>query len=148
MSVYNKTVWKNGDVITSAKLNKIETGIFNISADVNDISATVTSLNESVNTTNASIAEANAKLDALSNSLESMDFDSILNRLNDAILAIQTNAENIATNTTNIATNVDNISDNKNRIDELEENQLVGEPISEEDIKNLFKDDKDKEENS
>ena len=60
MSVYTKTVWKNGDVITSAKLNKIETGIFNISADVNAINVTVTSLNESVNTTNTSIAEANA----------------------------------------------------------------------------------------
>lgn len=148
MSVYTKTVWKNGDVITSAKLNKIETGIFDIAADVNAISVTVASLNDSVNTTNASIAEANAKLDALSDSLESIDFDSILTRLNDAILAIQTNAENIATNTTNIATNVDNISDNRNRIDELEENQLVGEPISEEAIKNLFKDDKDEEENS
>lgn len=148
MSVYTKTFWKNGDVITSAKLNKIETGIFNISADVNAINVTVTSLNESVNTTNTSIAEANAKLDALSNSLESIDFDSILTRLNDAILAIQANTANIATNTTNIATNVDNITDNKNRIDELEENQLVGEPISEEAIKNLFKDDNDEEENS
>ena len=141
MSVYTKTVWKNGDVITSAKLNKIETGIFNISADVNAINVTVTSLNESVNTTNTSIAEANAKLDALSNSLESIDFDSILTRLNDAILAIQTN-------TTNIATNVANISDNRNLIDELEENQLVGEPISEEAITNLFKDDKAEEENN
>lgn len=141
MSVYTKTVWKNGDVITSAKLNKIETGIFNISADVNAINVTVTSLNESVNTTNTSIAEANAKLDALSNSLESIDFDSILTRLNDAILAIQTNA-------TNIATNVANISDNRNLIDELEENQLVGEPISEEAIANLFKDDKAEEENN
>jgi predicted nucleic acid-binding Zn-ribbon protein len=141
MSVYTKTVWKNGDVITSAKLNKIETGIFNISADVNAINVTVTSLNESVNTTNTSIAEANAKLDALSNSLESIDFDSILTRLNDAILAIQTNA-------TNIATNVANISDNRNLINELEENQLVGEPISEEAITNLFKDDKAEEENN
>lgn len=141
MSVYTKTVWKNGDVITSAKLNKIETGIFNISADVNAINVTVTSLNESVNTTNTSIAEANAKLDALSNSLESIDFDSILTRLNDAILAIQTN-------TTNIATNVANITDNRNLIDELEENQLVGEPISEEAIANLFKDDKAEEENN
>jgi predicted nucleic acid-binding Zn-ribbon protein len=141
MSVYTKTVWKNGDVITSAKLNKIETGIFNISADVNAINVTVTSLNESVNTTNTSIAEANAKLDALSNSLESIDFDSILTRLNDAILAIQTNA-------TNIATNVVNISNNRNLIDELEENQLVGEPISEEAITNLFKDDKAEEENN
>jgi predicted nucleic acid-binding Zn-ribbon protein len=141
MSVYTKTVWKNGDVITSAKLNKIETGIFNISADVNAINVTVTSLNESVNTTNTSIAEANAKLDALSNSLESIDFDSILTRLNDAILAIQTNA-------TNIATNVANISNNRNLIDELEENQLVGEPISEEAITNLFKDDKAEEENN
>lgn len=141
MSVYTKTVWKNGDVITSAKLNKIETGIFNISADVNAINVTVTSLNESVNTTNTSIAESNAKLDALSNSLESIDFDSILTRLNDAILAIQTNA-------TNIATNVANISDNRNLIDELEENQLVGEPISEEAIANLFKDDKAEEENN
>lgn len=141
MSVYTKTVWKNGDVITSAKLNKIETGIFNISADVNAINVTVTSLNESVNTTNTSIAEANAKLDALSNSLESIDFDSILTRLNDAILAIQTNA-------TNIATNVANISDNRNLIDELEENQLVGEPISEDAIANLFKDDKAEEENN
>lgn len=141
MSVYTKTVWKNGDVITSAKLNKIETGIFNISADVNAINVTVTSLNESVNTTNTSIAEANAKLDALSNSLESIDFDSILTRLNDAILAIQTNA-------TNIATNVANITDNRNLIDELEENQLVGEPISEEAIANLFKDDKAEEENN
>lgn len=148
MSVYTKTVWKNGDVITSAKLNKIETGIFNISADVNAINATVTALNESVNTTNASIAEANAKLDALTTSLESIDFDSILNRLNDAILAIQTNAENIDTNTTNIATNVNNITDNRNRIDELEENQFIGEPISEEAIKNLFKDDKAEEENN
>lgn len=148
MSVYTKTVWKNGDVITSAKLNKIETGIFNISADVNAIKVTVTSLNESVNTTNASITEANAKLDALTASLESIDFDSILDRLNAAVLAIQSNTENIATNTTNIATNVDNISDNRNRIDELEENQLVGEPISEEAIKNLFKDDKDEEENN
>lgn len=148
MSVYTKTVWKNGDIITSAKLNKIETGIFNISADVNAIKVTVTSLNESVNTTNASITEANAKLDALTASLESIDFDSILDRLNAAILAIQSNTENIATNTTNIATNVDNISDNRNRIDELEENQLVGEPISEEAIKNLFKDDKDEEENN
>lgn len=141
MSVYTKTVWKNGDVITSAKLNKIETGIFNISADVNAINVTVTSLNESVNTTNTSIAEANAKLDALSNSLESIDFDSILTRLNDAILAIQTNA-------TNIATNVVNISNNRNLIDELEENQLVGEPISEDAIANLFKDDKAEEENN
>lgn len=141
MSVYTKTVWKNGDVITSAKLNKIEMGIFNISADVNAINVTVTSLNESVNTTNTSIAEANAKLDALSNSLESIDFDSILTRLNDAILAIQTNA-------TNIATNVANITDNRNLIDELEENQLVGEPISEEAIMNLFKDDKAEEENN
>lgn len=141
MSVYTKTVWKNGDVITSAKLNKIETGIFNISADVNAINVTVTSLNESVNTTNTSIAEANAKLDALSNSLESIDFDSILTRLNDAILAIQTNA-------TNIATNVANISNNRNLIDELEENQLVGEPISEDAIANLFKDDKAEEENN
>lgn len=141
MSVYTKTVWKNGDVITSAKLNKIETGIFNISADVNAINVTVTSLNESVNTTNTSIAESNAKLDALSNSLESIDFDSILTRLNDAILAIQTNA-------TNIATNVANITDNRNLIDELEENQLVGEPISEEAIANLFKDDKAEEENN
>jgi predicted nucleic acid-binding Zn-ribbon protein len=141
MSVYTKTVWKNGDVITSAKLNKIETGIFNISADVNAINVTVASLNESVNTTNTSIAEANAKLDALSNSLESIDFDSILTRLNDAILAIQTNA-------TNIATNVVNISNNRNLIDELEENQLVGEPISEEAITNLFKDDKAEEENN
>lgn len=141
MSVYTKTVWKNGDVITSAKLNKIETGIFNISADVNAINVTVTSLNESVNTTNTSIAEANAKLDALSNSLESIDFDSILTRLNDAILAIQTNA-------TNIATNVANISDNRNLIDELEENQLIGEPISEDAIANLFKDDKAEEENN
>jgi predicted nucleic acid-binding Zn-ribbon protein len=141
MSVYTKTVWKNGDVITSAKLNKIETGIFNISADVNAINVTVTSLNESVNTTNTSIAEANAKLDALSNSLESIDFDSILTRLNDAILAIQTNA-------TNRATNVANISNNRNLIDELEENQLVGEPISEEAITNLFKDDKAEEENN
>lgn len=141
MSVYTKTVWKNGDVITSAKLNKIETGIFNISADVNAINVTVTSLNESVNTTNTSITEANAKLDALSNSLESIDFDSILTRLNDAILAIQTNA-------TNIATNVANITDNRNLIDELEENQLVGEPISEEAIANLFKDDKAEEENN
>lgn len=141
MSVYTKTVWKNGDVITSAKLNKIETGIFNISADVNAINVTVTSLNESVNTTNTSITEANAKLDALSNSLESIDFDSILTRLNDAILAIQTNA-------TNIATNVANISNNRNLIDELEENQLVGEPISEDAIANLFKDDKAEEENN
>lgn len=141
MSVYTKTVWKNGDVITSAKLNKIETGIFNISADVNAINVTVTSLNESVNTTNTSIAEANAKLDALSNSLESIDFDSILTRLNDAILAIQTNA-------TNIATNVVNISNNRNLIDELEENQLVGEPISGDAIANLFKDDKAEEENN
>lgn len=141
MSVYTKTVWKNGDVITSAKLNKIETGIFNISADVNAINVTVTSLNESVNTTNTSIAEANAKLDALSNSLESIDFDSILTRLNDAILAIQTNA-------TNIATNVANISDNRNLINELEENQLIGEPISEDAIANLFKDDKAEEENN
>ena len=108
----------------------------------------MTTLNESVNTTNTSIAEANAKLDALTASLESIDFDSILNRLNDAILAIQTNAENIATNTTNIATNVNNITDNRNRIDELEENQLVGEPISEEAIKNLFRDDKAEEENN
>lgn len=141
MSVYTKTVWKNGDVITSAKLNKIETGIFNISADVNAINVIVTSLNESVNTTNTSITEANAKLDALSNSLESIDFDSILTRLNDAILAIQTNA-------TNIATNVANISNNRNLIDELEENQLVGEPISEDAIANLFKDDKAEEENN
>ena len=45
--------------ITSAKLNKIETGIFNISADVNAINVTVTSLNESVNTQMQ--VEANAK---------------------------------------------------------------------------------------
>lgn len=147
MSTYTKTVWKTGDIVTSAKLNKIENGIFNIAADVNAIGVTVNKLNAAVNTTNASLDAANAKLDTLADTLAGIDFDDILTRLEAAIAAIQTNADNIATNATNISTNVTNIANNSNRIDELEDNQFEGNPISEEDIKNLFKDDETTEEN-
>ena len=39
MAIYNKTVWSTGDVITAAKLNNIENGIYNINATCNTINS-------------------------------------------------------------------------------------------------------------
>ena len=122
---YSKTRWAAGDIITAAKLNNIENGIFNISTATNNILNATNGINESITAINGTIEELNTKIDELSTALSNMDLDSVLATLNDAIAAIETNAANIATNQTNISTNADNITDNRNRIDELEENQLV-----------------------
>lgn len=45
---YEKTAWKNGDVVTSAKLNNIEEGIGNLYYDVTEISTKVNELNDEV----------------------------------------------------------------------------------------------------
>ena len=45
---YEKTAWKNGDVVTSAKLNNIEDGIGNLYSDVTEISTKVNELNDEV----------------------------------------------------------------------------------------------------
>lgn len=45
---YEKTAWKNGDVVTSAKLNNIEDGIGNLYYDVTEMSTEVNRLNDEV----------------------------------------------------------------------------------------------------
>jgi ribosomal protein L12E/L44/L45/RPP1/RPP2 len=142
---YNKTNWVAGAKITSASLNNIENGIYAVATAANTINDKVTALGNTLDNLNTSIDTTNNKLDTLTATLDGIDFDDILDRLNAAAAAIQTNAENIATNAGNISTNATGIADNKNRIDELEENQFEGNPISEEDIRNLFRDDKTEE---
>ena len=138
MAIYNKTVWSTGDVITAAKLNNIENGIYNINATCNTINTKIRNLNNSITDINETLTATNQRIDEFIDAINNLDLDSVIARLNEAVLAIQANATNIATNADNISTNVTNISINSDRIDELEASKLSGTPITAEALHSIF----------
>lgn len=136
MAVYNKTVWTNGDTITASKLNNIENGIYNINASCNSINNKIYTMTNTVSQIHETIAATNQRIDDFISTIMDLDLDTVIARLNDAVIAIQTNSENIASNASGIATNVSNISVNSERIDALESNQ--GTPITAEQLSAIF----------
>lgn len=87
---YTKNNWARGDVITSAKLNNIETGIANIAS-------TTDTINDAVNT-------ISTKIDNITTSIESIEAATTTN--GDAVTTLNTTVEGISSNITSLTDSV------------------------------------------
>lgn len=95
---YTKNSWARGDVITSAKLNNIETGIENIAAttdtindSVNTISTKIDNLTTSITNNGEAVSTLNTTVEGISSSITSLNNN--VSGLNGTIAAGDTKAD-------------------------------------------------------
>ena len=91
---YTKNNWARGDVITSAKLNNIETGIANIAS-------TTDTINDAVNT-------ISTKIDNITTSIESIEAATTTN--GDAVTTLNTTVDNISSSLTSLNEGVNGLN--------------------------------------
>ena len=91
---YTKNNWARGDVITSAKLNNIETGIANIAS-------TTDTINDAVNT-------ISTKIDNITTSIESIGAATTTN--GDAVTTLNTTVDNISSSLTSLNEGVNGLN--------------------------------------
>ena len=91
---YTKNNWARGDVITSAKLNNIETGIANIAS-------TTDTINDAVNT-------ISTKIDNITTSIEAIGAATTTN--GDAVTTLNTTVDNISSSLTSLNEGVNGLN--------------------------------------
>ena len=132
---YTKNSWSKGDVITSAKLNNIETGIENISNTTDTINQTVTGIANSVETIGGDIASLNQRVD---------DASAIASGNTVSIEGISTAIENLSNSINALVGNMtglpERISEIEDSIRSFKKSDVLEVTTFEENINDLTKD--------